>query len=58
MYCKRCKVKMEEQKRSYHKKRKWTCPACGRSRMQQGHDRRSGRGGRDRRGGRDGHGHF
>ncbi|MBI3829239.1 MAG: hypothetical protein HY291_06965 [Planctomycetes bacterium] len=39
MYCKKCKVKMEEQSRSYHKKRKWTCPRCGRSRMQQAHER-------------------
>lgn len=34
MYCKRCKIKMRERKRSYHKKRKWVCPRCGRARMQ------------------------
>lgn len=43
MYCKKCKVKMEEQSRSYHKKRKWTCPRCGRSRMQQPHERSGGK---------------
>jgi len=35
MYCRRCKVKMREQKRSFHKKRKWICPACGRAKMQE-----------------------
>ena len=39
MYCKRCKIRMEEQKRSFHKQRKWTCPKCRRSRMQQARDR-------------------
>jgi len=34
MICKHCKVKMEEKKRTYHKKRKWICPKCGRARMQ------------------------
>ncbi len=34
MNCKHCKVKMEEKKRTYHKKRKWICPKCGRARMQ------------------------
>jgi transposase-like protein len=34
MYCKKCKVKMQEQKRSFHKKRKWICPICGRARME------------------------
>jgi Zn finger protein HypA/HybF involved in hydrogenase expression len=34
MYCKRCRVKMREEKRSFHKKRKWICPKCGRARMQ------------------------
>jgi len=34
MYCRRCKIKMKEQKRTYHKKRKWICPRCGAVRMQ------------------------
>ena len=34
MRCKQCGVKMEELRRSYHKKRKWRCPKCGRARMQ------------------------
>lgn len=25
---------MKEQKRSFHKKRKWACPKCGKIRMQ------------------------
>jgi RNase P subunit RPR2 len=35
MICKRCRTPMREQKRTYHKKRKWICPACGAVRMQQ-----------------------
>jgi hypothetical protein len=34
MICRKCKVNMRELKRTYHKKRKWICPACGRARMQ------------------------
>ena len=34
MTCPRCKVKMVERKRSYHKQRKWVCPQCGAARMQ------------------------
>ena len=34
MFCSRCKIKMKEQKRSFHKKRKWVCPRCGRAKMQ------------------------
>lgn len=34
MFCRRCKVKMKEQRRSFHKKRKWICPLCKRARMQ------------------------
>jgi len=34
MHCPRCKVKMREEKRSFHKKRKWVCPRCGRAKMQ------------------------
>jgi len=34
MFCPRCKVKMREEKRSFHKKRKWVCPRCGRAAMQ------------------------
>jgi transposase-like protein len=35
MHCRRCKVKLVEVKRSFHKQRKWRCPKCGRARMQQ-----------------------
>ena len=35
MMCRRCGTPMREEKRSYHKKRKWVCPACGAVRMQQ-----------------------
>ena len=35
MYCDRCKVKMKEEKRSFHKQRKWICTKCSRVRMQQ-----------------------
>jgi hypothetical protein len=34
MYCKTCRVRMREEKRSFHKKRKWICPVCGKARMQ------------------------
>ena len=34
MHCKTCRVKMREEKRSFHKKRKWICPICGKARMQ------------------------
>jgi transposase-like protein len=34
MLCPRCKVGMREERRSFHKKRKWICPRCGRTRMQ------------------------
>lgn len=34
MICPRCKIKMTEQGRSYHKQRKWICPKCGRVRFQ------------------------
>ncbi len=34
MYCPKCKIKMREQKRIFHKKRKWICPRCGKIRMQ------------------------
>ncbi|NLI97346.1 hypothetical protein GX441_01655 [bacterium] len=34
MLCPRCKVGMREERRSFHKKRKWICPKCGRTRMQ------------------------
>jgi len=45
MRCKRCRAAMVEAKRSHHKKRKWVCPRCGRSRMQtapKARDRRKG----------------
>ena len=34
MICKKCKINMDEKKRTYHKQRKWVCPCCGRVRMQ------------------------
>lgn len=35
MICPKCKIAMIEQKRSFHKQRKWICPKCGRVRFQQ-----------------------
>lgn len=35
MTCPRCRTPMVEEKRSFHKKRKWLCPTCGKVRMQQ-----------------------
>jgi transposase-like protein len=35
LICPRCRIPMREEKRSYHKQRKWICPACGKVRMQQ-----------------------
>jgi transposase len=40
MICSRCKTPMKEEKRSFHKKRKWVCPRCGKVRMQQQKRRR------------------
>lgn len=34
MYCRKCKVKMKEEKRSFHKQRKWICPKCGAVKME------------------------
>jgi len=34
MYCPVCRTKMVEEKRIFHKQRKWICPKCGQSRMQ------------------------
>ena len=34
MICKRCGKPMEEEKRSFHKKRKWVCKNCGNVVMQ------------------------
>lgn len=34
MTCPRCKTPMKEEKRSFHKQRKWICPKCGRVRFQ------------------------
>ncbi|MGB7063134.1 MAG: hypothetical protein WBF13_12370 [Candidatus Zixiibacteriota bacterium] len=34
MHCPRCKTKMKEEKRAFHKQRKWVCPECGRTRFQ------------------------
>lgn len=35
MICSRCKAPMKEEKRSFHKRRKWICPKCGKVRFQQ-----------------------
>ncbi len=35
MICRRCKIKMKEEKRSFHKQRKWICPKCASVRFQQ-----------------------
>ena len=42
MICPRCKTKMREQKRSFHKKRKWVCKKCGLVKMQEIKKRRDG----------------
>lgn len=34
MTCPKCKIKMKEEKRSFHKKRKWICPDCKTVRFQ------------------------
>ncbi|MCC6157494.1 MAG: hypothetical protein IT350_05525 [Deltaproteobacteria bacterium] len=34
MHCRKCRIKMKEERRVFHGKRKWICPACGRARMQ------------------------
>jgi len=34
MNCKRCRIKMKEEKRTFHKQRKWICPKCGGVRFQ------------------------
>jgi len=34
LFCPACRVKMKEEPRSFHKQRKWTCPRCGKARMQ------------------------
>lgn len=34
MICSRCRHSMKEEKRSFHKKRKWICPNCGMVKMQ------------------------
>jgi hypothetical protein len=33
MYCKRCKVRMRQLGRTFHKQHKWVCPRCGRKRF-------------------------
>jgi transposase-like protein len=35
MTCPRCRRAMREEKRAFHKQRKWICPHCGRVRFQQ-----------------------
>lgn len=34
MTCPRCRATMREEKRTFHKQRKWICPRCGKVRMQ------------------------
>jgi len=34
MICRRCGKAMREEKRVFHKKRKWVCAKCGAVRMQ------------------------
>jgi transposase len=34
MTCPRCGAAMKEEKRSFHKQRKWVCPRCGKIRFQ------------------------
>ena len=34
MYCPKCRQKMKEISRAFHKQRKWVCPKCGKVRMQ------------------------
>lgn len=34
MICPRCKTPMKEEKRAFHKQRKWVCPKCGKVRFQ------------------------
>lgn len=34
MICSRCRTKMTEQKRSFHKQRKWICRKCGTVKME------------------------
>lgn len=41
MYCKRCRIKMREEKRLFHKQRKWICPKCGRVRFEGAGDKRN-----------------
>jgi transposase-like protein len=41
MTCPRCRSAMKEQKRCFHKQRKWVCPRCGNVRMQSAFERQS-----------------
>ena len=34
MTCKKCHIQMKEEKRTFHKQRKWICPRCGAVRFQ------------------------
>ena len=34
MYCPKCRQKMKEETRTFHKQRKWVCSKCGKIRMQ------------------------
>ncbi len=42
MICPRCKTKMSEQRRSFHKQRKWVCSKCGLVKMQKAKPRDRG----------------
>ena len=53
MYCRRCRnVKMQEERGTHHKKKKWRCPKCGAARMEQVTHKRRTRNRRDARGSR------
>jgi len=35
MICSKCKTAMKEERRSFHKRRKWVCPKCGAVKFQE-----------------------
>ncbi len=34
VFCPKCRIKMKEESRTFHKQRKWICPRCSKVRMQ------------------------
>ena len=38
--CPKCRIAMKEEKRSFHKQRKWICPKCGKVRFQRTRERK------------------